>query len=217
MAANLARIRETIGAAPVTLIAVTKNVDSGSITEAFQSGVTEFGENRVSDALEKQEQVPPSVAQHIRWHFIGHLQTNKVKKVVGNFSLIHSVDSLHLAQEVSRQAQKRSLEQPILLQVKVLEDPGKSGFSPEQLRRDFAQLKDLPNLKLEGLMTIAPLTSDPIVWRQSFNGLRLLRDELEATHGITLRELSMGMTQDWQDAISCGSTMVRLGRAIFGH
>lgn len=216
VAANLARIRETLGPAPVTLIAVTKNVGIDSIEEAFRSGVTEFGENRVQDALDKQQLVPPHMADKIHWHLIGHLQTNKVKKVIGKFELIHSVDSYHLAREISAQARQKSAIQPVLIQVKVVEDPSKSGFDPEELRQRFADLLSLPGLRIDGLMTMAPLTDDPAVWQASFCGLRALRDELSAKFGMPLKELSMGMTQDWQEAVKCGSTMIRLGRAVFG-
>jgi PLP dependent protein len=215
VASNLARIREVLGSAPVTLIAVTKNVGIERLAEAFDLGVTEFGENRVQDALDKQQNVPPRMADKIHWHLIGHLQTNKVKKVVGRFSLIHSVDSLHLAQEISFESAKRQLRQPVLLQVKVVEDPSKSGFSPESLRSQFNTLRALPGLDIRGLMTMAPLIDDTQVWNDSFGGLRALRDELEKAHGVRLSELSMGMTQDWQEAIKCGSTMIRLGRAVF--
>ena len=105
--------------------------------------------------------------------------------------------------------------QPVLLQVKVIEDPDKYGFTLMDIRRDFASILRLSNIKIEGLMTICPLSEDSTIWKQCFNGLRILRDELEITHGIKLKELSMGMTQDWVEAVACGSTMVRLGRAIF--
>ena len=216
VAANIARIKESLGVAPVTLIAVSKNVSADKIAQAFECGVTEFGENRVQDALEKQEQVPPHMADKINWHLIGHLQTNKVKKVVGKFALIHSVDSLRLAQEISDESAKRGLVQPILLQVKVLEDPTKSGFSPEELLEQFGTIIAMPGIKVQGLMTMAPLTDDSSVWQQSFCGLRDLRDQIEKLFGVPLKDLSMGMSQDWQQAVQCGATMVRLGRAIFG-
>ena len=215
VAANLARIKEGLGISPVTLVAVTKNVGIDRIAEAFQFGITEFGENRVQDALDKQQHVPPHMADKIHWHLIGHLQTNKVKKIIGKFDLIHSVDTFHLAEEISNESVKRSMQQSILLQVKIVEDPTKSGFDPAEIRRDFGKLLALPGLKIEGLMTIAPLTDNVDLQRSSFIGLRSLKDELENTHGIQLKELSMGMTQDWQEAVKCGATMVRLGRAIF--
>ena len=216
VAANLARIKERLGGSPVTLVAVTKNVGMDAIEEAFRSGVTEFGENRVQDALDKQQQVPPYMSDKIRWHLIGHLQTNKVKKIIGKFGLIHSVDSIHLAKEISEQASRRGSVQPVLLQVKMVEDPTKSGFEPNELRSAFADLLAMSGIRVDGLMTMAPLTDDVAVWRKSFCGLKALRDELAAKFSISLKELSMGMTQDWEEAVKCGSTMIRLGRAVFG-
>ncbi len=215
MADNLARIRESIGARPVKLIAVTKYVGPQEMAEAFRSGVTEFGESKVQDALEKQELLSSRLGQAVNWHMIGHLQTNKVKKAIGRFSLIHSVDSLKLAQEISKTAQKLSCVQAVLLQVKMAEDPSKSGFTPDQLRQSFPELAGLVGLKIDGLMTITPLCGGPEQWRQCFAGLRDLRDELSERWGVELKELSMGMSQDWQEAVRCGATMVRLGKAIF--
>ncbi len=217
VAENIARIRGLIGATKVNLIAVTKNVGADQIEQAFNSGVTEYGENRVQDALIKQEEMPPSMADKIHWHFIGRLQSNKVKKVVGKFALIHSVDSIQLAEEVSREAQKRSVTQPILLQVKILDDPTKGGFSPEDLRTELGRILQLPNISVNGLMTIAPLSDDVSTQQQCFEGLRQLQDELQETSGVQLTELSMGMTDDWQEAIRCGATMLRIGRGIFGE
>lgn len=215
MAANLALIRDSLGEQPVKLIAVTKAASLPQMEEAFHCGVTEFGENRVQDALEKMQHLPPDTVQKVNWHFIGHLQTNKVKHAVGNFALIHSVDSLRLAKEISATAQKRSLKQAVLLQVMVLPDPAKSGFSIDELKASMPDLLALPGIKIEGLMTITPLTEDRAVWTESFNRLRELRDELSKAHGIELKELSMGMTNDWKEAVACGATMVRIGRAIF--
>lgn len=216
VAANLARIKSTLGAQPVTLVAVSKGVDMALMTEAFENGVTEFGENRVQDALAKQEALPPHMADKIHWHFIGHLQTNKVKKVVGRFALIHSVDSLRLAEEISREAQSASVTQSVLLQVKVVPDPSKTGFTPDELRACFQHIVELPNIQVDGLMTITPFTADEGVWQQCFKGLRELRDELQRASGYALKELSMGMTQDWETAVKSGATMIRLGRAVFG-
>lgn len=216
VADNLARIRENIGAYPVKLIAVSKGATPDMVMEAFRSGVTEFGENRVVDFLKKKNEMPEMVQDKIHWHFIGHLQTNKVNKVVGEVTLIHSIDSLRLAKEVSLQAEKKGLVQSVLLQVKVLEDPAKSGFTPDELRSQFAELQKLPAIKICGLMTISPNSDDATIWHNCFDGLKLLRDELQMQFGIELKELSMGMTQDYEEALACGSTMVRIGRAIFG-
>lgn len=215
MADNLARVREEIGASPVRLVAVTKTATIGQIEEAFASGVTDFGENRVQDALKKQSQLAPEMADKVSWHFIGHLQTNKVNKVVGHFDLIHSIDSFDLAQEISRAAIAKGIVQAVLLQVKMAEDPNKSGFTPDDLKDRFSDLQRLSGIRVDGLMTIAPLTADNTTWRFCFEGLQLLRNELESVYGVKLKELSMGMTQDYKEAITCGSTMVRLGRAIF--
>lgn len=215
VSANLARIRQRLGGANVTLIAVSKYVRLDSVIEACREGVTEFGESRIQDALDKQEMMPPDMAQYIHWHFIGHLQTNKVKKAVGRFALIHSVDSLRLAKELNSAAEKENLIQAVLLQVKVEEDPGKSGFSPSELTENMHEILALTSLKIEGLMTMAPLTEDQNVWKRCFDGVRILRDELEQEFSISLPELSMGMSDDWPLAVACGATMIRLGRSIF--
>lgn len=219
MAANLANVRELLGdySQQTKLIAVSKNASIEQITEACNLGVHDFAESRIQDALSKKAQMAPQIALQTNWHFIGHLQTNKVKQAVGNFSLIHSVDSFKLASEISKTAQTRKVEQAILLQVKMQNDESKSGFEPQELRDCFAQILALPAIKVQGLMTISPLTSDASVWKYSFNKLRELRDELASEHKVQLNELSMGMSDDWQDAITCGSTMIRLGRAIFGN
>lgn len=215
MADNLARVREAIGQAPVRLVAVTKTASIDQIEEAFASGVTDFAENRVQDAIKKQEQLSPEVADKVTWHFIGHLQTNKINKVIGRFDLIHSIDSFDLAEEVSRAAIAKEIVQPVLLQVKMADDPNKGGFTPDDLKDRFSDLQRLSGIRVDGLMTIAPFTADNTTWRFCFEGLQLLRSELESVYGVKLKELSMGMTQDYKEAIACGSTMVRLGRAIF--
>ncbi len=215
VADNLARVREAIGATPVRLVAVTKTASIAQIEEAYAAGVTDFAENRVQDAIKKQEQLSPEVADKVTWHFIGHLQTNKINKVIGRFDLIHSIDSFDLAEEVSRAAIAKEIVQPVLLQVKMAEDPNKGGFTPDDLKDRFSDLQRLSGIRVDGLMTIAPFTTDNTTWRFCFKGLQLLRSELESVYGVKLKELSMGMTQDYKEAIACGSTMVRLGRAIF--
>jgi PLP dependent protein len=214
VAENIAHIRETIGARAVKLIAVTKEARMAQIEEAFDNGVTEFGENRVQETIARIE-VLPAKLQAANWHFIGHLQTNKAKSAVGRFALIHSVDSLRLAKEISKQAELKGLVQPILLQVKILPDPSKGGFEPEELKRDLVDILTLPSLDCRGLMTITPLAAGPAQKRQCFEGLVKLRDELSRVHGIKLSELSMGMSNDWREAVQCGATMIRIGRAIF--
>jgi pyridoxal phosphate enzyme (YggS family) len=213
---NLAQIRKILGTKPVRIIAVSKYVSAALIEDAFQYGITEFGESRVQDALHKRSQVSDSINNKIHWHFIGHLQSNKVKQVVGNFTLIHSIDSLHLCEEVSRISLERGLIQPLLLQVKMLKDDNKFGFDPEQLREEFTKLSALGGIKIMGLMTMAPLSADAATGHICFSALRSFRDEMEQKFSIKLQELSMGTSQDWQEAVKCGATMVRLGQAIFG-
>lgn len=217
MAANLARIEKALTDKHVKLIAVTKKASAPQMEEAFSSGITEFGENRIQDALAKRENLSPSLVQGANWHFIGHLQTNKVKQAVGNFKLIHSVDSFKLAKEISKVASSRNVTQAILLQVKVVEDPNKSGFSPQELLDKFEEILSLPAIEIQGLMTITPLTEDQEVQTNCFIGLRELKEKLESIHSVTLKELSMGMTDDWPQAVKCGATMIRVGRAIFNN
>ncbi len=217
MAANLAQVREAIDEQTVRLIAVTKHASNEQIEEAFSQGVSDFGESRIQDALKKRQTLPPHIALNSNWHFIGHLQSNKVKQAVGNFALIHSVDTLKLAQEISHAANLNGSTQSILLQIKMVPDNSKSGFTPEQLRSSLAEILALPSIKVEGLMTICPLTDDVTIWHESFSGLSALRDQLSGEFAVPLKELSMGMSDDWREAIICGSTMIRLGRAIFGN
>ena len=215
VADNLARLRESMGTRPVKLIAVTKQASTAQIEEAFRFGVRDFGENRIQDATAQRKALPPSVETGSNWHFIGHLQTNKVKQAVGNYALIHSVDSLKLASAISQEAAKKGLVQPILIQVKVEDDEAKSGLSLEETRKIFPELMALPHIEVRGLMTITPLTDDHSIRERCFRGLQELQVELSRQYGKRLKELSMGMSADWQQAIVYGATMIRLGRAIF--
>ncbi len=215
VAENITRIREVLSPRAVTLIAVSKGATMGQIEEAAHTGVTEFGENRVQDALEKMDLLPSGLVNNSHWHFIGHLQKNKVKQAIGRFVLIHSVDSVSLARQISKTAANKGIIQAILLQVKMSYDPDKSGFEPKDLQNSFAEIAQLPNLECRGLMTITPLVTNQAERIACFNGLKLLRDELAQKHNMLLPELSMGMSDDWQEAIQCGATMVRIGREIF--
>jgi pyridoxal phosphate enzyme (YggS family) len=212
---NIARIRDALGQHAITLVAVTKSAQLPQIEEAHRTGVTEFGESRIQDALAKMNNLPDWLMDNSHWHFIGHLQTNKVKQAVGRFALIHSVDSLRLAQEISKSSAQKGIKQAILLQVKMVSDPDKSGFEPEDLKRCFREILQLPNLDLKGLMTITPLRATEHERVACFEGLRQLRDYLAREYKVVLPELSMGMSNDWREAISCGATMVRIGSEIF--
>ena len=213
----IAQAAERVGrdAQDVTLIAVSKTVPLELVRMAYNLGVTNFGENRVQDALPKiAEFSPPEVC----WHMIGHVQSNKVGKVIGAFASVESVDSLHLAQALGRHAAKQSVTLPVLLQVNVSGEASKEGMSPAETPEMARQIVALPHLRVEGLMTIAPIAQNPEETRPVFRQLRLLRDHLRnEIPQCDWRHLSMGMTDDFRVAIEEGATIVRIGRAIFGE
>lgn len=190
----------------ITVIVVTKGVEVSAIKEAFVRGIRNFGENRVQEAENKIQKLS-ELKSDITWHMVGHLQSNKAKIAVELFDLIHSVDSVRLAEILSRRTPKRL---PILLQVNVSGEATKSGFATDEVIGAAQEVRKLPNLEVTGLMTIAPLTDNPEEVRPVFQRLRELRDRLG------LKQLSMGMSDDFEVAIEEGATMVRLGRAIFG-
>lgn len=187
------------------LICVTKEANSSQILDALSQGVTELGENRVKDAVLKHQ----AIADKATWHLIGHLQTNKVKDAVRMFTLIHSVDSLRLAQYIDKEARKLGKVQEVLIEVNVSGEKAKFGISPDGLGKMLESIKDLSNIKVKGLMTVTPLTDNPQNSKPHFKSLKELRDR------YSLKELSMGMTQDYEVAVEEGATMVRIGRAIF--
>ncbi|MCK4463558.1 MAG: YggS family pyridoxal phosphate-dependent enzyme [Candidatus Omnitrophica bacterium] len=187
------------------LICVTKEANSSQILDALSHGVTELGENRVKDAVLKHR----AIAGKATWHLIGHLQTNKVKDAVRMFALIHSVDSLRLAQYIDKEARKSGKVQEVLIEVNVSGEKAKFGISPDGLGKMLESIKDLGNIKVKGLMTVTPLTDNPQNSRPHFKSLKELRDR------YSLKELSMGMTQDYEVAVEEGATMVRVGTAIF--
>ncbi len=224
LAENIARVRARIVAAAhradrdpaeITLVAVSKTKPVELVEMAYNLGVTDFGENRVQEALPKIEHFHP---QGMRWHLIGHLQSNKAGKVVAPFACVHSVDSLHLAQVLSRHALEQGRTLAILLQVNVSGEASKEGMTPEETPAIARQIAALPALQIEGLMTIAPLARDPEEVRPVFRALRLLRDQLRGeVTASNWEQLSMGMTDDYTVAIEEGATLVRVGRAIFGQ
>ncbi len=224
LAANIDHVRSIIttaahraGRAPagVTLVAVSKTMPIELVRMAYNLGVTDFGENRVQEALPKIAAFHP---QGLRWHMIGHLQSNKASKVVSPFYCVHSVDSLHLAQTLNRHAGEQGKHLPVLLQVNVSGEASKEGISPVDLAVLARQVVMLPHLQVEGLMTIAPLVEDPEQVRPVFRELRSLRDRLRSeVPASAWPHLSMGMTDDYSVAIEEGATIVRIGRAIFGQ
>lgn len=214
IAENLAQVWERIDRAcqksgrrpeDITLVAVTKGVGIERILEAYSLGIRHFGENRIQEA---QEKIPGLEHPDMTWHMVGHLQTNKAKLALGLFHTIDSVDSLPLAQALSRKAPAAL---PILLEVNVAGEASKFGFSPYALPPALKEIARLPNLEVRGLMTVAPLVKDPEEVRPVFATLR------ELARALGLRVLSMGMSDDFAVAIEEGATQVRLGRAIFGE
>ena len=197
----------------VRLVAVSKTYPPAVIQEAWNSGQHVFGENRVQDALPKIAELPAEA----EWHFIGHLQSNKIRKALPAFTLIHGVDNLELAQQINRIAGEMGLTANILLEINVSGETTKFGFSPADLRENLEGLVCLPNIRINGLMTMAPYSEDPETARPVFSKLRILRDELAAKTGQALRELSMGMSGDFEVGIEEGATIVRIGSSIFGH
>jgi pyridoxal phosphate enzyme (YggS family) len=200
----------------VQLIAVSKTMPAAAVRAAFLAGQTVFGENRVQEALTKQEALGDSLPG-IAWHMIGHLQTNKVKQIPSNFALVESVDSLRLARRLDSQAAEAGVVLPVLFEVNVAGEESKSGFSPEELEASCEVLMGYANLDPRGLMTVAPQTNNPGDVRPIFGALRDLRDRIrERFDREGFSDLSMGMSGDFREAIEEGATMVRLGRAIFG-
>lgn len=219
--AALSAIRERIasaaqrsGRAPgeVRLVAVSKTHPAAAVAAAVAGGQHVFGESRVQEARDKIPSCPPG----LQWHFIGHLQTNKVRQALPLFSLFHSVDSIRLAEAMDRIAGETGRTVRVLAEVNISGEATKRGFTPESLREHFGRLTALPRLKLAGLMTMAPWSEEPEDARPVFRALRVLRDELETAGGTKLPELSMGMSGDFEPAIEEGSTLVRIGTAIFG-
>ena len=216
VAHNVERIRERIriaasrsGRQPedVTLIAVSKAIEPERIEAAVAVGQTLFGESKVQEARAKI----PLLSQRARWHLVGHLQTNKAREAVALFALIHSVDSIKLAVELNKWAERAGKVQAILLEVNTSGEASKFGLKPEDVSATLSEINKLSRIEVQGLMTIAPFFDDAEKTRPSFRRLRELRDE------SGLRELSMGMTHDFEIAIEEGATMVRIGTAIFGE
>jgi len=222
VAENLERVREQIMQAAVKagrstsdieLVAITKTHPAEKVREALGTGQTLFGESRVQEARAKIPELP----SNLRWHFVGHLQKNKIRHALPLFELFHSVDSLALAQEMNRIAAEEGGHPSVLLEVNVAEEGSKFGFKDETLRAEMESLLALPRLSLEGLMCIPPLADEPEASRTFFVRLRELRDSLEKEFDLRLPCLSMGMTQDFWIAVEEGATLVRVGTAIFGE
>lgn len=193
------------------LIVVTKYQEIEKLKELYALGPRDFGENRPQQLLERHQILP----EDIRWHMIGRLQRNKVKMIVPFVHRIHSVDSLRLALEIDKQAKKHGRCIPCLIQVKIASEESKGGYEAPQLMNDFSALMKLENLKIDGLMGMASLVKDSQQWAKEFQTLRHIKEDLESEHQVDLPELSMGMSNDFEQALAEGSTMVRIGSRIF--
>ena len=224
IAENLAEVRKNIEEAcrtagrdssEVTLVAVSKTKPPADLMEAYEAGVRDFGENFVQEIVDKYDRLP----KDIKWHMIGHLQRNKVKYIIDKVSMIHSVDSLRLAETIEQEAAKKNLVMPVLLEVNVAEEDTKFGLKVEEVLPLVREISAFPHVKVEGLMTIAPFVDDPEQNRDIFRKLRKLSVDIsrENINNITMNVLSMGMTGDYQVAVQEGASMVRVGTGIFGE
>ena len=198
----------------VTLIAVSKTKPVSDIEEVLTTGILDYGENKVQELSDKYEVLP----KNIRWHMIGHLQRNKVKYLIGKVVLIHSVDSLRLAEQIEHEAAKADIVMPVLIEVNVAEEESKFGTTSEAAMQLVEAVSKLPYIKIRGLMTIAPFTDNPEDNRIYFRKLKQLSVDIKSKNidNVDMDELSMGMTGDYEVAIEEGATMVRVGTGIFG-
>ncbi len=222
IAENLERVREQIAQAAakvgravdeIELVAISKTHDAAKVREAIETGQTLFGESRVQEARVKIPELP----SNLRWHFVGHLQKNKIRHALPLFELTHSVDSLALAEDINRIAEEDGLHPRVLLEVNVAGEGSKFGFQPDKLRAEMESLLALPRLSILGLMTIPPIAEEAEASRKYFVQLRDLRARLQTEFHVDLAQLSMGMTQDFAIAVEEGATLVRVGTAIFGE
>ncbi|MCM1144654.1 MAG: YggS family pyridoxal phosphate-dependent enzyme [Blautia sp.] len=199
----------------VTLIAVSKTKPISMLQEAYDAGCRDFGENKVQELVQKWEEMPKDV----RWHMIGHLQRNKVKYIVDKVCLIHSVDSLRLAQEISKEAGKKKITVSILIEVNIAEEESKYGAACEEVCQLVEEIAKLPNILVKGLMTVAPYVENPEENRQYFEKLRQIYVDIihKNIDNVFMEELSMGMTGDYEVAVTEGATYVRVGTGIFGE
>lgn len=199
----------------IRLIAVSKTKPLEMLMEAYEAGVRDFGENKVQELADKYNALP----KDIRWHMIGHLQRNKVKYLVGKVYLIHSVDSLRLAQEIQKEAQKKQVEVDILVEVNVAEEKSKFGSTVEETLQLIQDIAVLPAVHIQGLMTVAPFVENPEENRRIFANLKQLAVDImhKSIDNVNMNVLSMGMTGDYQVAVEEGATCVRVGTGIFGE
>ena len=212
---NLLQIQEEIAPYRPNIIAVTKYFDQNAIIDAYKAGLRDFAESRVIEAFEKINGLPLEIKENSKFHFIGHLQTNKVKKAVETFDYIHSVDSLRLAEKISEEAGKINKKQKVLIQVNNAEEEQKFGLSKKELNQVFGEIIKLDNLEVVGVMNMAPLGAEDDELKKLFSEIFEIRNNLEKEFNCNLKEISMGMSQDYKIAAREGSTMLRIGRKLF--
>ena len=212
---NLCSIKEKIAHCNVKIIAVTKYFGQKAIKAAFEAGIRDFGESRALEAIEKIEKLPLEIRQSSTFHFIGHLQSNKAEKVVKHFDVIHSIDSLKIAKLISKAACSLNKREKVFLQINNAEEKQKSGYNKEQLKKELKEILELKGIEVVGLMNMAPLRADNTELERLFRDVREFRDELERKFNISLPELSMGMSDDYEIAVREGATVIRIGRKLF--
>lgn len=212
---NLLRIQEEIAPCKPKIIAVTKYFDEKAMQAAYDAGLRDFGESRAVEAIEKIANLPDEVRENSNFHFIGHLQTNKVKHVIKVFDYIHSVDSVKLAQSISQHASESGKIQKILIQINNANEEQKFGFPKETVCEALAQILQLPAIEVVGVMNMAPLGLAEDKIAELFTEIVQIRNTLEKECNCKLPEVSMGMSQDYKVAARCGATMLRIGRKLF--
>ncbi len=212
---NLEKIKAQIVPYTPKIVAVTKYFDERQIIKYYEIGFRDFGENRVLDAVEKMKKLPEEILKNSRFHLIGHLQSNKVKYAVGNFDLIHSVDTYKLAKAISLEAERKNVVQKILLQINNAGEKQKFGFSVEEIKKQFKSILELNSIKICGVMNIAPLNCPDEMLHKLFRNIKQINDDLQFEFGVELNQISMGMSNDFRIALEEGATIIRLGRILF--
>ncbi|MCI1273385.1 MAG: YggS family pyridoxal phosphate-dependent enzyme [Clostridiaceae bacterium] len=212
---NLLQIQEDIAPCKPNIIAVTKYFDGSAIVAAYNVGLRNFGESRAVEAIKKIEELPDEIKSNSTFHFIGHLQSNKVKKVVNHFEYIHSVDTFEIAQKISDEALAISKVQKIFIELNLAGEEQKSGFSKDEIFTNFEKLKDLKGIQIVGIMSMAPLGASEDELENLFEDVIKTKNELNEKFNCNMQEISMGMSQDYKIAAKKGATYLRIGRKLF--
>ena len=212
---RLLQIQEDIAPCKPNIIAVTKYFEVQTTVDAYNAGLRDFAESRVNDAIDKINSLPSYIRENSKFHFIGHLQSNKVSKVVKYFDFIHSVDSLNLAEKISQSASGQNKIQKVFIEVNFAKDDNKFGYSKEALYSDFGEIAKLKNIEILGLMSMAPLGAEEEFLYQLYKKVVYVQKDLNEKYLVNMTETSMGMSQDYIIAAKCGATQLRIGRKLF--